>query len=293
MIKTGGKKGIYFLITIPILITLMILAINLFVRSCRKTVLFAEFHSADSDTKTYYRVKTDGNCGKCESDIWGFYNEDNKLVEKASAPLRSKYIIFYEIHFNPGHYDVSTNTSIFGKTYEEIVEYVKTHKTFTYKHKGLAGYWVCEEETSPNGNILYLIGWCIFATIVIFIPFILLPISKEDTKRFIKAAKFYLRSGNKYYCLSITNDNNGDTIHKIELNFSRINDGELEIKVDIHYMREHVIYYESIYTNGNKLNMYRLNSSEKAWFKWFINNYLDTFYTYAVEKNAEKIFKES
>ena len=281
MIKTSGRRTLYYCISIPIITALMIFILCFFTR---KKVLFAEF--TNDDNKTYFfKVKTDGGCGNCLSDEWSFYNEDNKMVLALNAPLRANNTIYYKVYFNYNHYSKFTNTSTFGETYKDIVTYVKTSKNFTCKYKN--SYIVCTEHNAGFTCLKLLIALTIITVIVILIPNIKLSISKKDIDTFIKAVTLFAETGSNYYTFTVKEGDEKKLSVEIGVGYFK-RDSSVTIHMYYYY---HGVCKGIIRINDNSLDTSDLSSCECAWFKWYLHKYVRNFYTYAVQENADKILE--
>lgn len=281
MIKTSGRRTLYYCISIPIITVLMIFILCFFTR---KKVLFAEF--TNDDNKTYFfKVKTDIGCGNCLSDEWSFYNEYNKFVLSLNAPLKANNTIYYKVYFNYNHYNKSTNTCTLGETYKDIVTYVKTSQNFTYKYKN--GYIICTEHNAGLNCLKLLIALAIITVIVILIPNIKSSIPKKDIDTFIRAVTLFAETGNNYYCFTVKDKDEKKLSVEIGVGYFK-QDSSVTIHMYYYY---HGVCKGIIRIKDNSLDTSDLSSCERAWFKWYLHKYVKNFYTYAVQENADKILE--
>lgn len=271
-LKTDGGKITYWTITIVAIIATFVLSIIYPASTSMRTVILAKdsFHN-----DTVYVVDTRGCCGKCQSDIWYFYDDDGSL-ERVLTPLLSNNYKFIQVKFNRNHYNKKTKTFTFG-SYSETYQ-----KVFSKDFKGPIdnGNFILYKELDSGfeGKRWFsLLFWAILSSFFIALPLVHIRPSKECFAELMKYASYA--------------DSN---YSRTNLTITIGNDMEVELEVSpkevcfstVYYKGDRVVRNVYVSSEGTLRNVV---SREFYWVKRVTKEILPCFKERMVNSKIERI----
>lgn len=265
-LKTDNKKVAYWIITITIIvITFVLISAN---TSMRKVML-----ARSADGKVYI-IDTNWTCGKCDGDVWYFYDDDGSL-EKVCAPLQSDYT-FIKVWCNKNHYNKKTKTFTFG-SYSETYDKLLSGENFYMSSVDGNGFKVYQELGSSfnEKKPFFLFIWIILSGFFIALPLIHIRPSKKFFAELMKYAS-YIEEDDK---ISF-HHNDG----KLQVDF-RVTSKEVYFS-EIYYKKNKVAYHIYVSSNGSLSNA---EGSEFYWVKRATKSILPAFKNKMVDSKIERI----
>lgn len=265
----SGKIAYWTIMIVAIVVTFVLSIVYIASTSMRKAVLARNLEGK------VYMVDTRGYCGKCDSDIWYFYDENGSL-ERVIAPVLKNDYMFVQVWFNRNHYNKKTKTFTFG-SYSDTFHRVFSKDFYLESTSNDSGFKVYKElDSGFEGKRWFsLLFWAILSSFFIAFPLVHIRPSKECFAELMKYASYV------------------DTSDRVVLHFK-----DDKLQVDIWGTRDEICFSE-VYYKGDKVarNVYVLSDGtlknvytrEYYWIKRATKSILPAFKNKMVESKIEHI----